>query len=84
MKARYRGRVIHAVWQAKKHGAVLQVHEAARSIAEAAGSLELLDTVADELVREGVRQRAVMFMNHSSHSVAREHTRNTADTRSRF
>ena len=71
MTARYRGRVIHAVWQAKKRDRVLHVRATAKRIAEAAGSPQLLEAVADELLREGVRQRANMYIDHSSRLRAR-------------
>jgi hypothetical protein len=59
---RYRGHIFDAVARAVVTGETLHVHETAAGIAYATGSYPFLDAIADALVEEGLRRRAILAM----------------------
>jgi hypothetical protein len=60
---RYRGHIFDAVTRAVVTGERLHVRETATRIADATGSFPFLDAIADALVEEGLRRRAILVMS---------------------
>lgn len=53
-----------AVASARQAGSILDIERTARRIARASGAAAALDAIAEALLREGVRQRVAIDMNH--------------------
>ncbi len=60
---RYQGHIFDAVTRAVAAGETLHVRETAARIADATGSFPFLEAIADALVEEGLRRRAILVMS---------------------